>query len=254
MSKIVAKKKFGQNFLIDTKIQSDIVNVADIRKDETVVEVGPGTGAITKLLVKKAKKVIAYEIDRNLISLLKNSIKDENFELLNQDFLESKLPKTPYKVVANIPYYITSEILFKLYENYKNIELAVLMVQKDVALRLIAEPKTTHYSKLTATTQLYGNVIKAFDVPNTSFDPTPKVESSIIIIKFNKTVIEEHLKISKFIAQCFQFRRKLLTANLKNIYDSSKILKAYSILNFDKNIRSQEMSLQQFIELYKLLD
>lgn len=250
---IKAKKKFGQNFLIDNNIQNKIIDCANLSVNDVVVEVGPGRGAITKLMLPRVKKVIAYEIDRDLVEFLSNSIQNNNFELINQDFLKVELPNLKYKVIANIPYYITSDILFKLFDNTNNIEFAILMVQKEVALRLIAQPSTSHYSKLSATATIYGETQILFNVSPASFNPSPKVESSIIKITFNKKITNEHLTLRKFIANCFQFRRKILLSNLKNIYKKDKILKVFELLNFSPNIRAQELSFDHLINLFDKL-
>ncbi|UUD37071.1 dimethyladenosine transferase [Mycoplasmopsis californica] len=254
MTKIVAKKKFGQNFLIDENIKNKIVASANISTDDVVVEIGPGTGAITKMMLPKAKKVISYEVDTQLVELLKTQIKAENFELVEGDFLKQNLPNYKYKVVANIPYNITSDILFKLFKNHKNIDTAIIMMQKDVADRILAKFGSSNYSKLSATTMLFTDVKKLFDVSPSSFSPAPMVTSSVMEFRFKNEVHKNAFAIVKFIALCFQFRRKFLTKNLENTYGKEQVIQLLKELDLPLTCRAQELSLQTFILLFEGLN
>lgn len=254
MDKIKAKKKFGQNFLKDEHIKKAIVEAANITNNEQIIEIGPGTGAITKLILQKGAKLIAYEIDSDLIEKLQEKFKSDNFKLINKDVLKCNFPNHEFKVIANIPYYITSDILFKLFDSYKNINLAIIMMQKEVADRLIAKENSASYSKLSMVNNLYCETIKLFDVTNSAFDPAPKVTSSVVKMIFRKSVEQNHLQIRNFIANCFRFRRKFLIKNLENTYSKQSILNALSLLNLAQNVRAQELELQQIIKLMNILE
>ncbi|MDJ1646322.1 16S rRNA (adenine(1518)-N(6)/adenine(1519)-N(6))-dimethyltransferase RsmA [Mycoplasma phocimorsus] len=254
MDKVIAKKKFGQNFLKDKNIKNAIVESANITPNEIIVEIGPGTGAITSLILQNNVKLIAYEIDNDLASRLEKQFKNDNFTLINKDVLECEFPKQKFKVIANIPYYITSDILFKLFDNYKNISLAIIMMQKEVADRLIAKENTANYSKLTMVNNIYCETQKLFDVPNFAFEPAPKVTSSVVKMTFKNNIEPNHFKIRKFIANCFRFRRKFLTKNLENIYKKEEVMQALSSLKLNINSRAQELSLETIIKLMKILE
>ncbi|WP_027334398.1 16S rRNA (adenine(1518)-N(6)/adenine(1519)-N(6))-dimethyltransferase RsmA [Mycoplasma elephantis] len=253
MNNIIPKKKFGQNFLIDENIKNKIIEAANITNEDIVVEIGPGTGAITKKLIKKAKKVISYEVDKELVSLLKNQISSNNFELVEGDFLKKELPNYDIKIVANIPYNITSDILFKLFENHKNIKEAIIMMQKEVLDRILAYPNTSNYSKLSISTKIFANVEKLFDVKPSSFSPSPKVISSVAKFIFKNDVYYDYENLLKFISICFQFRRKILIKNLISKYEKELLTLVFKKMNLSLNCRAQELSLDTLIELYELL-
>jgi 16S rRNA (adenine1518-N6/adenine1519-N6)-dimethyltransferase len=183
MNKKYAMKRFGQNFLQDTSVLERIVDSIDIT-NKNIIEIGPGKGALSKLILKKAKHLVAFEIDFNLVDFLKEEIKDEHFTLINEDFLKIDLSEYKgYSIMANIPYNITTPILFKLFENNENFDDVILMVQKEVAERISAKPGTTNYGKLTISTANFAEAKKLFDISPKSFYPAPKVTSSIIHLK-----------------------------------------------------------------------
>ncbi|MBU4692099.1 16S rRNA (adenine(1518)-N(6)/adenine(1519)-N(6))-dimethyltransferase RsmA [Mycoplasma zalophi] len=249
---IKAKKSLGQNFLEDKNILFKIANATDI-ENKTVIEIGPGQGALTKLLVKKAKKVIAYEIDKDMIEILQSDIKDDNFELIHADFLKENLSSIEKNsvIVANIPYYITSDILFKIFDNYDKFSKAIILMQKEVAQRIIAEPSTKNYSKLTVSSNYFCNVKKLFDVSPNAFNPVPKVWSSVVYFEFKHDIEFNTAEFLEFIKLCFSFKRKKLLNNLLIKYSKETILSKFNLLNLNENTRAQELNLETFKMLFK---
>ena len=179
-----AKKKYGQNFLNDSSLLDEILNVANIDEETEVLEIGPGLGFLTKRLIENSKFLTAFEIDDDLIPFLSKKFeKKENFKLIHQDFMEADLKdffknKKDVKVVANIPYYITSPIINKLLEYRENIDEIYLMVQKEVAERIASQPHSKNMSLLTHAVQFYAEAEYLFTVPKEKFDPVPKVDSA----------------------------------------------------------------------------
>lgn len=256
MDKKYAMKRFGQNFLQDEIILNQIVNSINIT-GKNIIEIGPGKGALSKLILQKAKKLVAFEIDYNLANFLKDEIKNENFILLNEDFLKIDLSiYKNYSIVANIPYNITTPILFKIFENYLNFDDVILMVQKEVAERICAEPGTTNYGKLTVTTANFAKASKLFDISPKAFYPSPKVTSSVIHLqmKKDKTIIDNQ-QFLVFIKMCFAMRRKTLFNNLKkqNNYNEELVKKFFVENNLNSSVRPQMLTLDQYKKLFKYL-
>ena len=245
---VSSSKRFGQNFLIDKNILNEIVNVTNI-ENKHVVEIGPGLGSLTNLLIKKARKVSSYEIDKDMIKVLKGEIHDSKFELIEGDFLKADLDwKEKRIILANIPYNITSDILFKLFINSHKISEAVLMMQKEVGERLIAKIGTRNYGKLTITTQLFADVEKIISVSPSAFIPSPKVTSIVIKLKFKD--FKYDIKLLDFIKNCFAQRRKTLFNNLRNFIDNDLAKTIITNMNLKESIRPQELSKDQFIKIY----
>ncbi|MGX9358224.1 16S rRNA (adenine(1518)-N(6)/adenine(1519)-N(6))-dimethyltransferase RsmA [Mycoplasma sp. 128] len=248
---VKAKKSLGQNFLIDNNIIQKIVNAVDL-KDKQVIEIGPGQGAITELIVKKAARLTAFEIDKDMIEILQNKINDDNFILKHEDFLKANLEQIGNNniLVANIPYYITSDILFKVFENVEKFEKAIIMMQKDVALRITANPGSSEYSKLSVCCQYLSKVTKLFDVSPTCFVPAPKVFSSVVEFDFNKIDWEKTEPFFDFVKKSFAFRRKTLLNNLMIYYDKNKIIAAIEKNNYKLTVRPQEINVSDYESLY----
>lgn len=250
-----AKKEYGQNFLHDKNFINKIVNVFDFENHD-VLEIGPGRGALTKELVKKAKKVIAYEIDLDMVNVLNQEILADNFVLNHEDFLKSNLKeinKNTY-VIANIPYYITTDILFKLFENRDKFKGLLLMVQKEVAQRVVAKPNQKDYSKLSLSSQYLADCKIEFIVPSGAFVPAPKVDSAILSLVFkNEEETKDWDELKSFFKLCFLARRKKLSYALKTVYSQEKINSTYQKLGFTDNIRIQQLDLSQVIKLYENL-
>ncbi|MBN4083585.1 16S rRNA (adenine(1518)-N(6)/adenine(1519)-N(6))-dimethyltransferase RsmA [Mycoplasma sp. CSL10137] len=252
---VYAKKKFGQNFLKDNNIINKILKVTEI-KNNNIVEIGPGRGALTKELVKESKHVIAFEIDQDMVNVIQNEIKSHNLTLVHEDFLKSDLSSIEKsKVIANIPYYITTDILFKIFEHRDIFSEAILMVQKEVAERIVAKENSKEYSKLSLSSQFLANTKIEFIVPKNAFSPAPKVDSAIISLKFYDNIDNSTWNLYKdFFKLCFNNRRKKLITSLKTVYSSEKIINAYNKLGYDENLRIQQLPLEKIVELYKLLN
>ena len=267
-NKIKANKSLGQNFLIDDKALQDIVDGANISKNDLVIEIGPGLGSLTKLLLESAKKVIAVELDMKMVKLLdERFVAYNNFEILNQDILkidleelikeEKNKDKTIDKVriVANLPYYITTPIIMKLIENNLNIESITVMIQKEVAERLIANPGTKNAGAITYTTYYYCEANKIREVENTCFIPQPEVTSEVInlILRKNPPVDVKDKKVMfNIIKSVFMQRRKTLLNSLSNVKvfkskeEGIEILKQ---LNLREDVRPENLKLEDFAKL-----
>ena len=259
-----AKKNFGQNFLVDASVTGRMAST--LRDDGVVIEVGPGIGSLTEELTKRAKHVRSYEIDERLIPVLEDTLKDyDNVEIVLQDILETDINKElqplvdKYKHIefaANLPYYITTPVLFKLFESSIPFEKIVVMIQKEVADRFSAKPGTKEYGALSVESQYLYDVKKLFNVPRTSFNPAPNVDSAVISFtkhEKNKTVDNEKL-FFELVKACFKQRRKTLYNNLREYFDSKEkaellLLKA----NIPLETRAEMLDLNQYIELYKAL-
>lgn len=259
-----AKKNFGQNFLVDASVTGRMAST--LRDDSVVIEVGPGIGSLTEELAKRAKHVRSYEIDERLIPVLEDTLKDyDNVEIVLQDILETDINKElqplveKYKHIefaANLPYYITTPVLFKLFESSIPFEKIVVMIQKEVADRFSAKPGTKEYGALSVESQYLYDVKKLFNVPRTSFNPAPNVDSAVISFtkhEKNEAVDNEEL-FFELVKACFKQRRKTLYNNLREYFDSKE--KAESLLlkaNIPLETRAEMLDLNLYIELYKAL-
>lgn len=262
--KFKAKKRLGQNFLIDENIVEIILNTADISKDDTVVEIGSGLGFVTENLVKLAKKVYAVELDEDMIVEL-NKIDANNLTIIHQDILKTDLSQfgENLKIVANIPYYITSPILAHLLgeiddldnKNRNSISQIVLMVQYEVAKRLSANENSPskEFGLLSILAQFWANIEFISKVDARSFFPSPKVNSAIVKLSVNK---EPLLKLSnytffkKVVKGCFATRRKNIKNSLINVgFSKNAVEKTLSELKIDENLRGETLSIKQMGEL-----
>ena len=263
------KKRLGQNFLINSDVISDIIEFADIKPDDIVLEIGPGVGFVTEQLVKYAKKVIAIELDEEAIKEL-NKLNADNLEIIHADILKtdlSNLSEGKLKVVANIPYYITSPIIAHLLgeiddlknKNRAKIENIILMVQEEVARRIVATEKSSgkQYGLLTILSQFWADCSILRLVGRRSFYPAPKVNSALVSMNVRK---EPLLKLSdysffrKIIKAGFAQRRKTLKNCLLNAgFDKNKITEAFTDLKLDENIRGEKLSVEQFGKLSESL-
>ncbi|WP_027120512.1 16S rRNA (adenine(1518)-N(6)/adenine(1519)-N(6))-dimethyltransferase RsmA [Mycoplasmopsis lipofaciens] len=252
-TKIKAKKKFGQNFLVDENIIQKIIEIIN-PKNKNIIEIGPGRGAITKFLTKEAQNLITFEIDDDMIEYLLNNNILLNSQIVKGDFLEANLSQYKnYEIVGNIPYYITSEIIFKLLENRHLFKRAILLVQDEVANRLVAKKNEKDYSKLTITANYVANIKKELFVKNKCFVPSPKVNSAIVTLEF-KDNVENFNELKNFFKLCFLSRRKKLIWSLKTKYPIDKIQNAYHKNNLNEFTRIQELSLEQIVDLYYSLE
>ena len=223
---VFAKKSLGQNFLVDQNYITKIISALDPKPDETIIEIGPGRGALTERLVKSGARVIAIELDRDLIPLLQADFRDaENFTLIEKDALTIDFgqligkKKQKLKLVANLPYYISTAILQHLIEYYEVFSEMILMLQKEVVGRITAEPGNKERGYLTVLTEAYFAAQKLFDVPPTAFRPEPKVWSSILHLKSKEkqTVsIKDEKLFREIVSFGFRYKRKTILNNLKD--------------------------------------
>ncbi|WP_307977173.1 16S rRNA (adenine(1518)-N(6)/adenine(1519)-N(6))-dimethyltransferase RsmA [uncultured Streptococcus sp.] len=261
------KKSFGQNFLTDTNILQKIVDTAEIDKGVNVIEIGPGIGALTEFLAENAAEVVAFEIDDRLIPILADTLRDfDNVKVINEDILKSDLqtrikefanPDLPIKVVANLPYYITTPILMHLIESKIPFQEFVVMMQKEVADRISAEPNTKAYGSLSIAVQYYMTAKVAFIVPRTVFVPAPNVDSAILKMTRREQPLVEvededfFFRVSKM---AFVHRRKTIWNNMTSHFGKTeeikaKLEKALEIADIKPNIRGEALSIADFAKL-----
>ncbi len=261
------KKSFGQNFLTDTNILQKIVDTAEIDKNVNVIEIGPGIGALTEFLAESAAEVMAFEIDDRLVPILADTLRDfDNVTVVNQDILkvdlaqyiaEFKNPDLPIKVVANLPYYITTPILMHLIESGIPFSEFVVMMQKEVADRISAQPNTKAYGSLSIAVQYYMTAKVAFIVPRTVFVPAPNVDSAILkMVRRDQPAVEVQdekffFKVSK---ASFVHRRKTLWNNLTSYFGKSeetkdKLTAALERADLSPSVRGEALSLEEFARL-----
>ena len=261
------KKSFGQNFLTDTNILQKIVDTAEIDKNVNVIEIGPGIGALTEFLAENAAEVMAFEIDDRLIPILADTLRDfDNVKVINEDILKSDLqsrikefanPDLPIKVVANLPYYITTPILMHLIESKIPFAEFVVMMQKEVADRISAEPNTKAYGSLSIAVQYYMTAKVAFVVPRTVFVPAPNVDSAILKMTRREQPIVQvkdedfFFRVSKI---GFVHRRKTLWNNLTSHFGKAdeikaKLEQALEIAEIKPSIRGEALSIAEFAKL-----
>ena len=256
------QKKFGQNFLIDTHVLDKIIDASGVKEDDFVLEIGPGIGTMTQYLCERAREVVAVEIDKNLIPILSDTLKNySNVTVINEDILkldicklaEEKNQGKPIKVVANLPYYITTPIIFNLLEQRLPMERLVAMVQKEVAERMVAKPGGKDYGALSVSIQYYTEPEIAFIVPPESFIPAPNVDSAVIVCKRRTVppveVCDEKL-FFKVVKAAFSVRRKMLSNALKNMGISSVQAAAWlERAGIDPKRRGETLSLADFASL-----
>ncbi|MBQ1870652.1 MAG: 16S rRNA (adenine(1518)-N(6)/adenine(1519)-N(6))-dimethyltransferase RsmA [Lachnospiraceae bacterium] len=258
------QKKFGQNFLIDTHVLEKIMDAAEITKDDLVIEIGPGIGTMTQYLCERAREVIAVEIDKNLIPILNDTLSAyDNVEVINEDVLkldikalaEKRNNGKPVKVVANLPYYITTPIIMGLFESKVPLKSITIMVQKEVADRMKTGPGSKEYGALSLAVQYYSDPKIMAEVPPNCFIPRPNVGSAVIRLdkcEEPKVKVADEALLFRIIRASFNQRRKTLVNGLSNggIPVSREELKGILIRLFDnENIRGEALSLQQFAAL-----
>ena len=259
-----AKKKYGQNFLEDSELSEKIIEISGVSKDIEVIEIGPGLGFLTEKLIEKSKYLTAFEIDDDLIPVLKKKFQGrDNFSLIHEDFMTTDLGtflegKKNIKVVANIPYYITSPIINKLIEYRKNISEIYLMVQKEVAERIASEAGSKNMSLLTHAVQFYADAEYLFTVPKEKFTPVPKVDSAFLKIKmfdderYEKQISEE--EYFKYLKMAFSNKRKSIANNLSGEGYSKEVTgDILEKLGKTRLARTEEFSVHEFINLIEEL-
>ncbi|AZZ60479.1 16S rRNA (adenine(1518)-N(6)/adenine(1519)-N(6))-dimethyltransferase RsmA [Oenococcus sp. UCMA 16435] len=256
-----ASKRLGQNFLIDLNVLQGIVQGATIGPDDTVIEIGPGIGSLTEQLAKNAKQVIAYEIDKKLIPILSETLRPyKNVEVVNQDILKADFSTfakdQSLKIVANLPYYITTPILFYLLNSSLNFRSITVMMQKEVAARLQANVGSKDYGELSLAIQYRVNVEIILPVSRKAFMPSPNVDSAVVQLtpKENFQVFPHEKELFKIIKASFAHRRKSLVNNLlyyfgKSDENRTKIERSISASGFDLNIRGERLTLENYEQL-----
>lgn len=255
-------KSLGQNFLIDGNIVRNIVKQGNITKEDYVLEIGPGIGTLTEELAISAKKVVAVEIDRALLPILEHTLKDhDNVEVIYGDILKvdinkiinEKLNGGPVKVVANLPYYVTTPIIGELLENNLNLESIIVMVQKEVAERMEAGPESKTYGSLSVFVNFYSNPKILMNVPKTVFMPQPKIDSSVIKLELKDELPDiDKEKFFKVVKAGFSKRRKTILNSLSSYgfdIDKDEVRKALEKANIDPINRAENLSLEDFIRI-----
>lgn len=257
------KKSFGQNLLVDKIFLEKIISACNLKSDDTVIEIGSGSGLLTVPLAKQVKKVFAVEVERNILKKLKYNINQlTNIEIVESSFLKidlARLSDVPFKIIGNIPYNLTSKILIKLFgeldapaSHLKYLKDIFLMVQLEVAKRLVAQPDTKAYSPLTILIQYFSNPAILFKVPQTAFMPAPKIESAFVHLKVKPNLqnINNPVLLKKVIKTAFQQRRKKIINSLKKLY-SDKELTAQRLneLNLDHNLRAENLNFEDFLRI-----
>ena len=268
---IKANKNLGQNFLINEEVVKNIVGCSNIEKEDLVIEIGPGLGTLTKYLLEKAGKVICIELDTKMLQILEDRFSlYNNFELINNDVLKVDLKNIiekekaegkikNVKIVANLPYYITTPIIMKLLEGELELESITVMIQKEVADRLIAVPGQKNTGAITYSVYYYASSEAIMEVPNSSFIPEPEVTSKVIKLNIRKEPIvtpKDKEKMFKIIKYAFMQKRKTLLNSLTNngIFENKQ--KGTEILNslgIKENVRPEELTLEQFEKISDIL-
>lgn len=263
------QKKFGQNFLIDEHVIDKILRAADITKEDVVLEIGPGFGTMTQYMAERAREVIAIEIDKSLIPILHETLADySNVTIINEDILKvdlnalakEKNQGRPFKVVANLPYYITTPIIMGIFENHVPVSSVTVMVQKEVADRMQSGPGTKDYGALSLAVQYYAQPYIAANVPPNCFMPRPNVGSAVIrLTRWDKppvSVSDEHLMF-QLIRASFNQRRKTLQNGIYNAADlqftKEQVVSALKQMGLPATVRGEALTLAQFARLTDLL-
>lgn len=260
--KIRPNKKLGQNFLADPNLIDKLIDAMDVYPDEDVLEIGPGLGVLTATLASHAQRVVAVEKDKRLIDIATKEFGEmDNLVFHEADFLKCDLKillkkyHTPLKVIGNIPYYISSQIILSLLENTPLFQLAILTVQKEVAQRLVAEPGSKDYGILTIFIGAKAKCEKLFDLSPEAFIPPPEVTSSAIKITFPGTpphLIQDESLFKKIVKTAFSQRRKTIKNTLKILLKNNRI-KPWSSCNIDPESRPEQLSVEQYVALANYL-
>lgn len=258
MKDFVFKKKFGQNFISDKNLLNAIASDAEICGEDEVLEIGAGAGSLTQVLSETAQKVVSFEIDKDLVEHLL-SLELKNVEFIFGDFLEADLTEIEqkfeknYKVVANLPYYITTPIIFRFLEDAKKLDSLTIMVQKEVAERVCAKVGGKDYGILTVMTNFYGEPSITRIIKRQMFFPVPNVDSALLKIKIvDKYPNVDKVGFLKFVKACFSMRRKTLLNNLASVYSKDKLKSVLSEVVLAK--RAEQFSLDEFVEIFEKLN
>jgi 16S rRNA (adenine1518-N6/adenine1519-N6)-dimethyltransferase len=244
------KKRFGQHFLTDPSILRRIVHFAQVEPGETVVEIGPGRGSLTRELAAAARQVIAIEIDRDLIPQLRTSM-PSNVQIVEGDALEVPFPDDVFRLVGNLPYNVATPLFKRFIEHRARIRGVTVMIQKEVAERLMAAPATSAYGPLSVLIQYYAKVTYGFTVSPGAFKPRPKVDSAVV--RLDWTAAPDARPFTDFVHQAFSSRRKKLVNNLLSTFGSlgrGEVLRRLKTAGIDIDARPEELSVDQFLRVY----
>ena len=247
---ILPQSKFGQNFLCDEDIIRSIVRLCGIREGDTVIEIGPGLGSITVPISELPVRFYSYEIDKGLAEYLKSSV--TNVTVINKDFLKVDISesKKPDVVVSNIPYYIMTDIMKKLFGEYSSARRMVFMVEDEAVARIDCGPCSKQYGPLAILCSLYGSYNYEFKVPYTAFVPQPRTTSAVISFERKDSADILCDDFVKFLNACFSMRRKMLKKNLAGIASADAVSTAFLKLGINENARAEELTPEEFAELY----
>ena len=256
-------KSLGQNFLVDKNFVDKIVDAADV-SEKNVIEIGPGIGTITYEMAKVAKKVVAIEIDDSLIPIIEENMAEfDNFDLIHEDILKADLEKIvaeefageSFKVVSNLPYYITTPIIEKLVTSNLPCTDMTIMVQKEVADRMLATEKDKEYSSLSVFVKYYSDAKKVTNVPKSVFMPQPKIDSTVLKLELRKYTDDvDEAKLFSLIHAGFNKRRKTILNSLSDAAEKEKLRLAFEKLGIKDNLRAENLSLDDFISLAKIIE
>lgn len=249
--KYQAKKSFGQNFLNDKRIQQKIIEACAFSNDDTVLEIGPGQGALTRLIAPHVKKLICVEADRDLIEPLRTEFAGTHVEIVHANFLNYRLPPGA-KIFGNIPYNISTPILEKIIENRKHIAQAFLTVQLEFGQRLAAKPGAKDYGSLTCFVQYYADVKLLFKIKNTCFTPAPKVDSCFVSLAMKarpEFAAKDEAFLFKMIQTSFQQRRKTILNTLHSFMSKEELSTILNKFNIDPQARPEMLKLSDFINI-----
>lgn len=263
------QKRFGQNFLVDTRVLEKIIQAAGLTKEDMVLEIGPGIGTMTQYLAEHAGRVVAVEIDANLLPILDETLKDyDNVTVINEDILKVDVAALaekynggrPIKVVANLPYYITTPIIMGLFESHVPVDNVTVMVQKEVAKRMEARPGSKDYGALSVAVQYYAQPYIVANVPCNCFMPRPNVDSAVIRLTCHEKppvdTPDEHLMF-RIVRAAFNQRRKTLVNAINNSpelsMDKVQVQEALAAMGLSATVRGEALSLDQFAKLSELL-
>ena len=264
------RKKYGQNFLIDGNILEKIVDAAEVGPEDTVLEIGPGIGTLTQYLAARAKAVIAVEIDKDLIPILEDTLSSyNNVTVYNEDIMKFDIDAcfralaadgTHFKVVANLPYYITTPVMMKILEGETAFEKMLFMVQKEVAERILAKPGTEDYGALSLAAAYHAEITLVGTVPPSCFLPRPKVDSALVrfdMAKEKRVPVRDETLLFQLIRASFNQRRKTLANGIKNYeglsFTREQVLRALEKMGLSETVRGETLSLEEFARLADLL-
>lgn len=257
-----ANKRYGQNFLINQDIVDEIIEKSEINENDVVIEIGPGLGTLTKALAAVAKKVIAVELDENMVKILRERPLGNNIEIIHDDILKVDLKSIinaneSVKVVANLPYYITTPIIMTLLENKYNLKSITVMVQKEVGRRVCSEPGSKEYGAITVSVKYYSEAKIIIDVPKDNFLPAPEVDSCVIKLDIRKTPIV-NLKDEKLFFEIIkngfcQRRKTILNSLTSNEITKDKLKDILQVLSISEKLRAEDLSIYDFANISNLV-